>query len=440
MRFALTSGKINSAISNPFPTYFYPPSPVTGTGSDPFIQVRANAFSVPSPPIPSPAPQGYNDNETGKSGGTNISLVEGKPYDGLFFGTLEDAFGGGNDWKKVDRVGPVFMTDGSGNLPTFEMQVLVNGQWKAYQQWKSAEQSSIPLEYCSGLHPAAKWKSPPANTFEDPEYFSLDPRTVRFGVWGSDANGTGQDYDYENGLEDTMDENGGGNNGVSELVTGLKPQPSTSFPSATGTKYYLYSSNATANEQYADLDGVKRRGDWTTDANGILAGKTIMYAAANPAPTPPNSQDRPQILNAVFQSVSELGQVFRDQPWKTLNFTIGNSGDAGLLDAFTLQDVPMMAGRTSLNTKQVPVLAAIISQATKNLAGTSVINSSQANSIVTALTNLTANNPMISKGELVTRLAADSSITGLGNKEARECVVRALSDACQTRTWNLLSM
>ncbi len=138
VRFALTAGKINSAISNPFPV-IYPPSPVTGTASDPYIQVRANAFPVPAPPIPSPAPQGYNANETAKSSGTNISLVEGKPYDGLFFGVIEDAFGGGNDWKKVDRVGPVFMTHASGNLPTFEMQILVNAQRKPYQRWKSAE-------------------------------------------------------------------------------------------------------------------------------------------------------------------------------------------------------------------------------------------------------------------------------------------------------------
>jgi hypothetical protein len=35
-------------------------------------------------------------------------------------------------------------------------------------------------------------------------------------------------------------------------------------------------------------------------------------------------------------------------------------------------------------------------------------------------------------------LAANSSVTALGNKEARECVLRAFSDAGQTRTWNLL--
>ena len=54
---------------------------------------------------------------------------------------------------------------------------------------------------------------------------------------------------------------------------------------------------------------------------------------------------------------------------------------------------------------------------------------------------------MVNKTELITpNLSVSSSRTGLmtdvsvglGNKEARECVVRAFSDACQTRTWNLL--
>lgn len=36
------------------------------------------------------------------------------------------------------------------------------------------------------------------------------------------------------------------------------------------------------------------------------------------------------------------------------------------------------------------------------------------------------------------QLATKASFTGLGNKEARECVVRALCDATQTRTWDLM--
>jgi hypothetical protein len=103
----------------------------------------------------------------------------------------------------------------------------------------------------------------------------------------------------------------------------------------------------------------------------------------------------------------------------------------------------MEAGKTSLNTRQSAVLKAIVSKAALNLTGTSIITPTQiddgaGHGIVPALLGLTAANPMISKAELVTRLAADSSVTGLGNKEARECVLRAFSDACQTRTWNLM--
>jgi hypothetical protein len=149
--------------------------------------------------------------------------------------------------------------------------------------------------------------------------------------------------------------------------------------------------------------------------------------------------------NGVFQSVVELGHVFRDQPWKTLTFTTASpaptprSADAGLLDVFTLHESAMDAGKTSLNTRQKTVLTAILSQATKRLTGANVLNNStERDPIVNALFALTQAQPMVNKAELVTRLAADASVTGLGNKEARECVLRAFSDACQTRTWNLL--
>ena len=46
-------------------------------------------------------------------------------------------------------------------------------------------------------------------------------------------------------------------------------------------------------------------------------------------------------------------------------------------------------------------------------------------------------NPLISKADL-SRIAADASFTGLGNREARECVMRALTEGGQTRTWNLM--
>lgn len=415
VRFVMTSGSVTGwlDLDGNRPTLQTPT--ITSTGATPYVEVKANLFATPYPPAPS--------NENGSPPHSpEIGPVTQGPccYDGII---LVDSIATEKQaYKHVDKSYPMFAVG-----TTFQMQVQTNGTWKPYQSWKSCSNGTdspppgVPTIYSPGRNQQG--------SLQDPEFVSLDPRTVRFGVWGSDADRAGNNNDYTTGLELTMDENNGG--GTPQVITGLKPQPTPAFP--TTGKTYLYSTNGTNGDQYADLDGVKRRGDWTTDVNGTANTKTIMY--------PANSADRPQSLSSPFQSfqsVAELGQVFRDQPWKTLNFTTANSGDAGLLDAFTLQDVPLIAGRTSLNTRQQGVLMAILSKAAKNLVATGIITTAQANPIATALTSLTAANPMISKGELVTRLAADLSVTSLGNKEARECVVRAFSDACQTRTWNLM--
>ena len=97
----------------------------------------------------------------------------------------------------------------------------------------------------------------------------------------------------------------------------------------------------------------------------------------------------------------------------------------------------MEAGKTALNTRQTPVLTAILSGATKRLAdGTTVITSpNPRDDIVNALVAL---QPMVRKTDLLTGLANNATVTGLGTKEARESVIRAFSDAGQTRTWNLM--
>jgi hypothetical protein len=107
----------------------------------------------------------------------------------------------------------------------------------------------------------------------------------------------------------------------------------------------------------------------------------------------------------------------------------------------------MDAGKTSLNTRQPLVLKAILGPGATPAAGAAIkrlndsttgITSTQRDNIVAALTSLTASQPMVNKAELVTRFAADYNVVSLGNKEARECVLRAFSDTGQTRTWNLL--
>ena len=309
----------------------------------------------------------------------------------------------------------------------FQMQVQVNGTWKPYQTWKG----------CGPNHPLV-CQSPPdwtAPTIQDPEFVTLDPRTLRFGVWGNAGNQPdAAATDYTTGVLTTLDLSGGIYEFIPAAFTALRPNGST-FSSSTSKNLYLYANNSDPTVHYTDLDGVQRLGDF------IAGGTTAML--------PTDSADRPLILsgafqNGVLQSIAELGHVFRDQPWKTLNFTTASpnatakSADAGLLDAFTLHESSMEAGKTSLNTRQPLVLKAILSKALQRLNdSTTAISSTQRDNIVTALTNLTTAQPILNKAELVTRLAADPSVTILGSKEARECVIRAFSDACQTRTWNL---
>jgi Tfp pilus assembly protein PilX len=315
----------------------------------------------------------------------------------------------------------------------FEMQVQVSTSpvvWKAYQRWKG----------CGPLHPLI-CQSPPswtATTLQDPEFVTLDPRTLRFGAWGNAGKQSTVAADYTDGTQGTLDWPAP----RFERITALPPQ-GTLFSSSASTDLYKYANNVDGTVHYTDLDGVQRLGDFIAGATTAMlptdsADRPLILSGAYPSPT------LSAYANGGFQSVAQLGETFRDQPWKTLNFTTASpnatvkSADAGLLDVFTLHESSMEAGKTSLNTRQTPVLTALLSQATKRLTGANAISPTERDNIVIALQNLTTAQPMLNKAELVTRLAANSSVTGLGNKEARECVMRAFSDACQTRTWNLM--
>jgi hypothetical protein len=253
-------------------------------------------------------------------------------------------------------------------------------------------------------------------------------------------------------------------------------------------------------------------GPWSWTANttvGLPLATTVNYTSGstNYGAGANQSQSRPIILHRPYRSVAELGYVFSNTPYKNIDFSTPESPYSALLDIFCINedyrpDV-VAAGRVDLNTKQAPVLQALLAGAYRDAENSlspvpsgaaASLTSSEAVAISQALvkrTSVGGTNPSVSSlstpqplsniGDLVGRwingttvgtastpidgassydgFSADLSNNGglyqgssatisqtsplpSGNyniiKRFRESTMRALSDAGQAGTWNLL--
>jgi hypothetical protein len=129
--------------------------------------------------------------------------------------------------------------------------------------------------------------------------------------------------------------------------------------------------------------------------------------------------------------------------------------DPALLDFFTYNAAPVRSGIVSLNTRQPPVLAAILKGAiynknnndvgyTSGVVGMPGVNTPGANLDATnaanSIVNAAATTHALSRADIA-RLASASVVTTSpfnSDEEARETIARALSEVVQTRTWGLL--
>jgi hypothetical protein len=231
----------------------------------------------------------------------------------------------------------------------------------------------------------------------------------------------------------------------------FNPSPASYKVGADYIDTFRYADNSSSSASvttpfYTDADGVQRAGDawWqSSTANTLpMQGPTTNY--------------RPVMLDRNFESVGELGYVYRDMPWRSINLCSTNTADAGVLDFFCLNDgyagmtnLPVVAGVLDLNTPHPEVLQAMLSGAARSqLATVPDVTSGptgQATAIADAVTNITTVQPLLNKAEIATRLAAaniDPGVTPSSplteTKESRETVVRALASAGQVRTWNLM--
>jgi hypothetical protein len=175
------------------------------------------------------------------------------------------------------------------------------------------------------------------------------------------------------------------------------------------------------------------------------------------APTPPLGYG---LLNRRFENVGEFGYAYNPgstTPGHTLDFASATSHDKPMLDLFTYNTAGGRAGLVNLNTRNGPVLASIIRGAWVDDPGAEVqpptppvpptIQVSQADAlaagqaIVQETTSTTVGRgPALNRGD-VARLAAAAAaaVPNLaGSDEARQTIARALAEATQARTWNLM--
>ena len=207
---------------------------------------------------------------------------------------------------------------------------------------------------------------------------------------------------------------------------------------------------------YRDADSIVRAGDgyYALRHAGVEANK-IGVPLADTA----NFMSRPVMLNRPFQSVAELGYVYRDLPWRSLDFFTSNSADAALLDVFAVDESPpVRAGVVNLNTPFPAVLKSLLrvkggAVPLQDVTATSPatapasleLQPAEADSFAQMIVTKTLQQPLQNKSQLVSRLAEDNDIANCYSdvnsrriKARREGFVRALGDSTSTRTWNLL--
>jgi hypothetical protein len=161
------------------------------------------------------------------------------------------------------------------------------------------------------------------------------------------------------------------------------------------------------------IDGTK-----TIISNSVASTTNYVY----------QDQSRPYFLNRPYRTVAELGCVFRDTPWKNLDFFTPESADNALLDVFSISENvnpdALVAGKVDLNTRQQPVLQAILSGGALDDSQTGLglntpatyTTNAFASNVAVALINRTTNTanptngPLMNPAELVGRYLGSNAI------------------------------
>ncbi len=198
-----------------------------------------------------------------------------------------------------------------------------------------------------------------------------------------------------------------------------------------------YSASASIPSTYKDTDGIQRWGDYGLDGNpssGTLA--------MNPYKTSDQTY-RPILLDRPFHSVGELGYVYRDMPWKTLDLYSTNSADMVLLDLFdSCEHPPMVAGKLSWNVTYPEIWKTLIAGADRayGAADAKTISDDDAQKIADLIYQSYAGKDRVpvSRSDMIRALTTTTvSSTWPAFKHQREVVARQIAEVGQSSTMNL---
>lgn len=262
-------------------------------------------------------------------------------------------------------------------------------------------------------------------------YLHVDPRTDRFSVAEDYPNAANGSF----GLNRTIQPDAAKTHSVFKFW----PRRNAGFTYSTATTQRQIGSwqENLATTFYADRDGQVRPADGSRrDASGSDGDLTFHGGSTAPR--------RPVILDRPFRSVGELGYVFRDQPFKSLDFWSAKSADAALLDIFTIEDEgAVTAGQINPSAVSPKVLEAVLAGASKSVLDPVPSVNAEAAALSTAINTFVKAAPLLNRAELVTQLASTiqnalPATMDKANKAYAEAPVRALAPVTNTRTWNLL--
>ena len=362
------------------------------------------------------------------------------------------------------------ITEGNRFNVTLEVDATGNGGWVPYNHFVGINDpaswitdAKLPVRDSPN---AAGTPAPPTMTqlTQSPPavYMKADPRATRFGIFQVNTNPTTNSRIVLSAWPSgsgTVPNGFGGILGTDVEHVPLRFSGTPYYPATFCINAARDSPRDTATTIYADNDGVTRPADAVHPGGAGTSGASTPYYTAS-------TSYRPIMLNRPFRSVAELGYVFRDLPWKTLDFFTDKSADAGLLDIFTINDgavvsnggpsggpgmaVPSVtAGTIDLNTTQPADLQAIFAGAVVDELNATTLNktgggATDAPVLAANVVNAVWASPLQNKAELVTRpnlpgtILPSAANDNQAVKSRREAVPRALASVSQTRVWNLL--